>query len=267
MIGKIAITVAQMVSDKTVFLIRRMMSGADRRDQRHLREDGVGEQAHLDDLALHEQKRDERPQDDRDQERLEGDDERCRERMDQNRPLLHESNRDFTRGREQVWGHVRRPAHPLPDDEHQDADERGRDRPQHGTRPERAQSSIPLTDEASLRIAESSRHRSAKCELVRNALARGSGSSTMNSRNTRPGCEVITMMRVEKEHRLIEQVGNEHRRQVTFPREAQQVVVEPVARELIERTERLVHQHTSGSVTRARAIETRMRMPPESWRG
>jgi hypothetical protein len=156
---------------------------------------------------------------------------------------------------------------PLPDDEHQDADERGRDRPQHGTRPERAQSSIPLTDEASLRIAESSRHRSAKCELVRNALARGSGSSTMNSRNTRPGCEVITMMRVEKEHRLIEQVGNEHRRQVTFPREAQQVVVEPVARELIERTERLVHQHTSGSVTRARAIETRMRMPPESWRG
>ena len=46
-----------------------------------------------------------------------------------------------------------------------------------------------------------------------------------------------------------------------------QIVVELKARDLVERRERLVHQQQLRPVTRARAIETRIFMPPESSRG
>ena len=48
---------------------------------------------------------------------------------------------------------------------------------------------------------------------------------------------------------------------------SQQVVVELEAGDLVERGEGLVHQQQRGLVTRPRAIETRIFMPPESSRG
>ena len=52
------------------------------------------------------------------------------------------------------------------------------------------------------------------------------------------------------------------------PPQAPQVAVEPVARELVERAERLVHQQQARArSTSARAIEARICMPPDSSRG
>ena len=44
----------------------------------------------------------------------------------------------------------------------------------------------------------------------------------------------------------------------------QQLLVQPVARDLVERAERLVHQQQPRPPTSARAIATRWRMPPDS---
>ena len=51
------------------------------------------------------------------------------------------------------------------------------------------------------------------------------------------------------------------------PAKPQQIVVEPEAGDLVERREGLVDQEHARLVTRARAIETRIFMPPDSSRG
>ena len=62
-------------------------------------------------------------------------------------------------------------------------------------------------------------------------------------------------------------MGDEHHGLAQRLPERQQVVVEAEAGDLVERRERLVHQQELGSVTSARAIDTRIFMPPDSSRG
>ena len=62
-------------------------------------------------------------------------------------------------------------------------------------------------------------------------------------------------------------MGHEHDGPAQLVLQAQEVVVELEARDLVERGERLVHQQQAGLGTSARAIETRIFMPPESSRG
>ena len=63
-------------------------------------------------------------------------------------------------------------------------------------------------------------------------------------------------------------MGDEDDREPRCLPQRQQVGVEPVARELVERAEGLVHQQQVGlDVTSARAIDTRICMPPDSSRG
>ena len=62
-------------------------------------------------------------------------------------------------------------------------------------------------------------------------------------------------------------MGDEHHRSADALPHLQQIVVELEARDLVERGERLVHQQELGSVTSARAIDTRIFMPPDNSRG
>ena len=67
-----------------------------------------------------------------------------------------------------------------------------------------------------------------------------------------------------EEGRLIDRMGDEQDRRAGVLPDPQQFVVEPVAGDLVERAERLIHQQSFGSLTSARAIATRWRMPPDN---
>ena len=49
-----------------------------------------------------------------------------------------------------------------------------------------------------------------------------------------------------QEHRFVDRVGDEHRRELALPPQLDEVGIEPVAGELVERAERLVHQQQVG---------------------
>jgi hypothetical protein len=80
---------------------------------------------------------------------------------------------------------------------------------------------------------------------------RGDITTILVERNTASGIEWVTKTTVFS--------VLSHRRE--------QLLVEMVADDLVERAERLVHQHQPGSTESARAIETRCCMPPESCQG
>jgi hypothetical protein len=67
--------------------------------------------------------------------------------------------------------------------------------------------------------------------------------------------------------RLEHRMSDEHYRLAKALPQRQQVVVELEACDLVERRKRLIHERSMDSVTSARAIETRIFMPPDSSRG
>ncbi len=88
------------------------------------------------------------------------------------------------------------------------------------------------------------------------------------SSTTRPGRAAIMITRCREKHRFVDRVGDEHHRQVLFLPETQQVAVEFVTRNFITSARRGSSISSSfGRVTRPRAMETRICMPPESSRG
>ena len=97
-------------------------------------------------------------------------------------------------------------------------------------------------------------------------LPRGSTVAMRNSLARRPGRRHHghPLRQVDRlEHRM----GDEDDGLVQLAPQIKQIVVEPKARDLVERRERLVQQRISGSVTSARASETRIFMPPDNSRG
>ena len=89
------------------------------------------------------------------------------------------------------------------------------------------------------------------------AIARNSGVSRMSSGRSagrslsmmsvmRPGRGDITTMRGREEHRLGDRVGDEDHRLLGLRPELQQLLVQMVAHDLVERAERLVHQQQVG---------------------
>ena len=83
----------------------------------------------------------------------------------------------------------------------------------------------------------------------------------------RPGRALMTTMRVESNTASsIEWVTKMTVLRGLLP-EPQQLLVQAVAGDLVERAERLVHQQQLRARSRARAIETRCCMPPDSCQG
>ncbi len=99
----------------------------DRDNGSHLQQHRIGEKAHLDGAALHEQERDQRAQQDGDDEGLQCDAQRDAERAQKRRPVACELRRDVARLREQEDGDMGGAAADLPDHHQDDADEHRRD--------------------------------------------------------------------------------------------------------------------------------------------
>ena len=103
---------------------------------------------------------------------------------------------------------------------------------------------------------------------MRKLSSRGYGSSIAISVKTRPGRGVITTMRLDRKTDSNTEWVTNTTVPADFAPEPEQIVVELEAGDLVERGERLVHQkQASGRVTSARAMETRIFMPPDNSRG
>ncbi len=72
---------------------------------------------------------------------------------------------------------------------------------------------------------------------------------------------------VGERDRLADIVGDQHHRRPVLGPEGEQMAVQILAGEGVERRERLVESRTRGSATKARAIETRCCWPPDRSRG
>ena len=70
-----------------------------------------------------------------------------------------------------------------------------------------------------------------------------------------------------QEHGLLDAVRDEDDGEALRRPEREQLAVETLARELVERAERLSIRSKSGLVTSARAIDARICMPPDNSRG
>ena len=89
------------------------------------------------------------------------------------------------------------------------------------------------------------------------ASRRGVGKVTGTSSRTRPGPRRQQQHLLAEERRLVDRVGDEHdRRAGRFP-DLQQLLVQPVARDLVERAERLVHQQQPRTARPARGRSPR----------
>ena len=82
---------------------------------------------------------------------------------------------------------------------------------------------------------------------------RGSGRSIVTISRTRPGRAGQHQHLLAEKRRLVDAVGDEHDRRAGLAPDAQQFLVQPVAGDLVQRAERLIHQqHARSAQQRAR---------------
>ena len=86
---------------------------------------------------------------------------------------------------------------------------------------------------------------------------RGNGSSIGTSRTMRPGRDDMTTHPRREEHRLVDRVRDEGDRERAPAPELRDLAVQPVAGDLVERAERLVHQQQVRTRSRARGRSRR----------